>query len=111
MRNCGRKSARHEKGPGWTGIPGPSRWAETLVELAGGGKVADVLELVQMRMKKMLKKVDYQPLASDPSNLRWRNTAQWSRSIMVHDGLLKADSPRGVWEITDAGRKEVMSDE
>jgi len=82
-----------------------------LVELGGGGKVADVLELVEMRMKKMLKKVDYQPLASDPSNLRWRNTAQWSRSIMVHDGLLKADSPRGVWEITDAGRKEMMSDE
>jgi hypothetical protein len=24
---------------------------------------------------------------------------------MVHEELLKADSPRGTWEITDAGRQ------
>jgi len=49
--------------------------------------------------------VDYQPLASSPDNLRWRNAAQWARNSMVQEGLLKADSPRGVWEITDRGRE------
>ena len=46
----------------------------------------------------------YDPLASGPDNLRWRNAAQWARHSMVKDGLLKDDSPRGVWEIADKGR-------
>ena len=36
---------------------------------------------------------------------RWRNAAQWARNSMIHEGLLKADSPRGVWEISDQGRR------
>ncbi len=34
----------------------------------------------------------------------WRNSAQWARNSMVQEGLLKADSPRGVWNISEAGR-------
>ena len=34
----------------------------------------------------------------------WRDAAQWARNSMVAEGLLKADSPRGVWEISDKGR-------
>ena len=33
----------------------------------------------------------------------WRNGAQWARHAMVTEGLLKADSPRGIWEISPAG--------
>jgi hypothetical protein len=66
--------------------------------------MADVLPVVEKRMKGVLKKVDFEPLASDKEMPRWRNTAQWARNTMVKDGLLKADSPRGVWEISDAGR-------
>jgi len=56
-------------------------------------------------MKGTLKDVDYDPLASDPEMPRWRNTAQWARNSMVKTGLLKADSRRGVWEISDDGRR------
>jgi len=31
--------------------------------------------------------------------------AQWARATMVKEGLLKADALRGVWEISDAGRR------
>jgi hypothetical protein len=55
-------------------------------------------------MKPLLKKVDFEPLASGPDNPRWRNAAQWSRNSMVKGGLLKSDSQRGVWEISGAGR-------
>lgn len=75
-----------------------------LIEMGGSGKVADVLDRVGKIMKPILQDVDYQPLASSPDNLRWRNTAQWARNTMVHDGLLQADSQRGVWAITDKGR-------
>ena len=75
-----------------------------LREMGGSGKVAEVLDRVGEIMKPILKDVDYQPLASNPDNLRWRNAAQWARNNMVNDGLLKADSPRGVWVIGDKGR-------
>jgi restriction system protein len=76
---------------------------EALHQAGGGGKVSDILEKVEQSMKGVLKQVDYQPLVSDLETLRWRNTAQWARNAMVKKGLLRSDSPRGIWEITDAG--------
>ena len=78
---------------------------QALDEMGGSGQTAEVLDRVGEIMKGVLKDVDYQPLASSPDNLRWRNAAQWARNSMVQEGLLKADSPRGVWDITDKGRE------
>ncbi|OQB47610.1 MAG: hypothetical protein BWY02_02067 [bacterium ADurb.Bin157] len=78
---------------------------QTLIELNGSGKVINVLDRVGQIMKNTLKKPDYEPLASGNDTPRWRNAAQWARNSMVNDGLLKNDSPRGVWEISDKGRK------
>lgn len=77
---------------------------QVLEQMGGSGKVSDVLNKVGQMMKPILKEVDYDPLASGPDNTRWRNAAQWARNSMVRDGLLKADSPRGIWEISDIGR-------
>jgi len=71
----------------------------------GSGQVGDVLEEVREEMKEILRDVDFEPLASDPHNPRWRNAAQWARNSMVNEGLLKSGSPRGVWEITEKGRE------
>ncbi|MCL6547149.1 MAG: winged helix-turn-helix domain-containing protein [Bryobacteraceae bacterium] len=71
----------------------------------GSGQVGDVLEEVREEMKGILRDVDFEPLASDPHNPRWRNAAQWARHSMVNEGLLKTGSPRGVWEITEKGRE------
>lgn len=79
----------------------------TLVEQGGSAKINEVIDRVGKQMKGVLKSVDYEPLASDPDMPRWRNAAQWARWTMVNEGLLKADSPRGVWEITEAGRRAV----
>lgn len=78
---------------------------QALEQMGGTGQTADVLNHVGQIMDGMLKDVDYQPLASNPDNPRWRNAAQWARNSMVLEGLLKADSPRGVWEISDRGRE------
>ena len=77
---------------------------QVLEQMGGSGKVADVLDRVGKKMKGVLKKADYEPLASSPDNLRWRNAAQWARNSMVNEGLLKKDSPRGIWEISDKGK-------
>ncbi|MCK6483457.1 MAG: hypothetical protein HUU22_14070 [Phycisphaerae bacterium] len=78
---------------------------KVLEEMGGSGKVADVLDRVKAIMKPVLKDVDYEPLASGPDNPRWRNAAQWARNSMIKEGLLKGDSPRGVWEISAQGRQ------
>ena len=78
--------------------------------MGGSGHVKDVLDRVGEIMKPVLKNVDYEPLASTPDNLRWRNAAQWARNSMVNEGLMKNDSPRGVWEISDKGRTFLAGD-
>lgn len=65
----------------------------------------EVIDRAGVVMKGTLREVDFQPLASDPEMLRWRNTAQWARLSMVREGLLRSDSRRGVWEITARGRE------
>jgi restriction system protein len=76
-----------------------------LVETGGGGRVADVLTRVEETMRGTLRQVDYEPLGSRRKQTRWRNTAQWARNSMVDEGLMKEDSQRAVWEISEAGRQ------
>ncbi len=80
---------------------------ETLVELGGKASPSEVLDRVGEKMKDVLKEYDYEPLPSDPKSVRWRNTAQWCRNTLVREGLMKSDSPHGVWEISDLGREEL----
>ncbi|MGC8988637.1 MAG: winged helix-turn-helix domain-containing protein [Verrucomicrobiia bacterium] len=76
-----------------------------LVAMGGEGKMAAVLERVYQEMKPRLKPADLKPLPSDAKTPRWRNTAQWERLSMVDEGLLRNDSPHGIWAITERGRK------
>ena len=70
--------------------------------------MSDVLKKVEQSMKEVLKSVDYDQLNSN-TDIRWRNTAQFARNTMVRKGLLKSNSPRGRWEITEAGRKSLTN--
>jgi restriction system protein len=83
---------------------------KVLESFGGSGKVSGVLEKVEQLMKGTLKDVDYVPLTSDPDMPRWRNTGQWARYSMVKEGLLKSNSPRGTWEISDQGRRAIDPD-
>ncbi len=76
---------------------------QAISEMGGSAPMGDVLDRVGELMDGKLRDVDFQPLASDPKNLRWRNTAQWARHTMVQEKLLKSHSPRGIWEIDTAG--------
>ena len=78
---------------------------EALVELDGSAPIGKVLERVKGRMEGVLNPYDMEPLPSDPRSVRWRNTAQWCRNTLVREGLMKNDSPHGIWEISEAGRR------
>jgi len=57
-------------------------------------------------MKPILKPIDYESHKSSDKQIRWRNSAQWARNIMVNeDGRMVKNGKNGIWEISDKGRK------
>jgi restriction system protein len=75
---------------------------EALVELGGRGSTDQVLRIVHSKMQPLLKPPDYDLVSGGEE--RWRNTARWRRNTLVKNGFLRANSPWGIWEITDAGK-------
>jgi len=84
---------------------------ESLAELGGRAPIEAVLQKVEEKMRHMLNEYDYQRLPSKPNELRWKNTAEWCRHTLVKEGLMRADSPRGIWEISNAGRHALEAGE
>jgi len=80
---------------------------KALVQLGGSGRVQEVLKIIEEMMADQLNKYDYQPIPSNAKVIRWENNAQWARVKLVEQGYMASDSPRGIWEITDAGRDRV----
>ena len=82
---------------------------QALVQLGGSGPVADVLDRVGVSMKSELNVYDRECLASTANQARWRNTAQWARNAMVRENLMSSNSPHGLWEITEQGRRSLTN--
>ena len=78
---------------------------QALVELGGSSNLQPVIDRVGEIMKDTLNEYDYEPLKSDPGKPKWRNTTQWVRYSLVKEGLMKADSPVGIWQISQEGRR------
>ena len=76
---------------------------EALIELGDRGPTQEVLERVKKKMNDNFTEIDREFLPSG-LDLRWRNKANWARLPMIKQGLLKQNSPRGIWEITESGK-------
>jgi restriction system protein len=77
---------------------------QALSDLGGAAKRSDVFNVLESSMRDILKPIDYQTLSSEAEQVRWQNSAQWARNLMVKEGLLQPDSPAGIWEMTEKGR-------
>jgi hypothetical protein len=72
-----------------------------LFDVGGKAPTMDIRERLEEQLKSLLSAADYEPVTSgDP---RWWNAACWERLNMVKDALLRSDSPRGVWQLTEHG--------
>jgi len=78
---------------------------QCLVEMGGRARAQDVLNRLGELMEGKFTEYDLQPVSSRSREIRWQNTARWARHTLVSRGLLRKDSPYGVWEITEEGRK------
>jgi len=74
-----------------------------LSELRGSSSASEVLTRVEKSLATHLTPLDRERLPK--GDLRWRKQAHFERLSMVEDGLLKSDSPYGLWELTDQGWK------
>jgi hypothetical protein len=77
---------------------------ESLVELGGSAKCSEVIERVGKKTRSSLTKndLDYVPSRKE---VRWQNAIRWERNNCVDGGLMKEDSLRGTWEISEKGRE------
>jgi len=73
-----------------------------LEETGGIRSATEVKDIVGNLMADTLNEVDLSRFNSGV--VRWRNTAQRARLRMKTAGILAADSPLGIWEITERVR-------
>jgi len=78
---------------------------EALTQFGGRAPTSEVVDIVGEKLNGRLTEVDQEPLAS--GDLRWRNRAQFVRLALIKRGDMKADSPRGMWEITEQGTRRI----
>lgn len=81
-------------------------WApvlESLVEQGGEAPAQKVIEQVEIKMKNQLQPRDYEPNRDGTS--RWTKGVHFQRLAMVHEGLLAKNTPRGIWRITEQGKR------
>lgn len=86
----------------------------SLLEVGGTAPAQRVLDAVSRKMEGILNESDHQGLPSRVGaqgrargdGVRWRNTARWCRNDLADEGLIRRPPRRGVWELTEAGRRE-----
>jgi hypothetical protein len=72
-----------------------------LLELGGSADSGLVRDRIFHQMKDRLLQGDLNIVSSgDP---RWWNATCWERNDLKKEGLLRSDSPRGVWQLTAEG--------
>lgn len=78
---------------------------EALVELGGRAATSDVLAVLDRKFNGQLMPIDYEKLSR--GEIRWKNRVQFVRLKLIKAGELVEGSPRGIWEITEAGERRV----
>ncbi len=80
-----------------------------IAKLGGKGTYREVLSLVEEYLTPELTDLDKQLLSS--GGVRWHTRLQFVRLRLVERGLIRKDSPRGVWELTPEGISQADSAE
>lgn len=78
---------------------------EIISEHGGRAAAREVLDELGKRLADQFTDVDREELAS--GDVRWRNRAQFVRLRLVEQGDMVKDSPRGMWEISEQGRRRL----
>ena len=74
---------------------------ETIYEMGGSASAGELRPVLSERLSCRLSAADLKPLSSGEE--RWWNATRWERHQLVEQGLLRSDSERGTWELSETG--------
>ena len=74
---------------------------ETIYEMGGSVRAGALRPVMRERLSFRLASDDLEPLSSGEE--RWWNATRWERHQLVEEGLLRSDSERGTWELSEKG--------
>lgn len=77
----------------------------TLAERGGSAPARDVVDAVGKLVADRLTELDREELPN--GGQRWQSRVQFTRLRLKERGLIKSGSPRGRWELADAGTEEL----
>jgi hypothetical protein len=80
---------------------------ETLRDLGGKSTAKVVRKQMGLKLAPELNEADYSPVGRGVP--RWWEHVCWQRFILVKQGLLRDDSKRGVWELSERGFQFLVS--
>jgi hypothetical protein len=80
---------------------------ETLIEHGGSASSRVLIDAVGVKVKDRLTDLDKENLPS--GGIRWENRLQFVRLRLIEEGLMIKESGRGVWAISDKGRKVIAA--
>lgn len=80
---------------------------QVLAERGGRAGKNEVIDALEPIIGDRLTGLDRTPLGS--GEIRWRNRAQFVRLRLVQRGEMEKGSPRGIWELSDAGRARLAA--
>jgi len=72
---------------------------EAIKKSGGSRRCRDVLSYIGQKLDGQFTKRDWE-LRTDGTVI-WKNNAQWERQRMVNEGVLKNNSPNGIWELSE----------
>jgi hypothetical protein len=78
-----------------------------LLEMGGSGPTSSVIAKVGDRIRLKLTPLDRARYGT--GGVRWENRVQFSRLRLVEAGMIDKNSPKGIWQLTDLGRKKAAS--
>lgn len=77
---------------------------QVLHERDGEAPAREAVDALEPILADRLGELD-RALTAKSGEVRWRNRAQFARLALVKQGLIDSDAPRGIWRLTEAGRK------
>jgi len=74
----------------------------SLASLGGRAYTQEVIRRIENDFSHLFTEQDRRDIESGET--RWVKRVNWARYDMVQGGLLRDDSPRGIWELTEEGK-------
>lgn len=78
-----------------------------LIEKGGKAESINIINGVKEKMKHQLNEADFR--TNSDGTLKIDKAIHFQRLAMIHEGLLKDDSRRGIWEISEIGKQWISS--